>query len=84
MFMFPIAGVLWFARTETRGARTLNGAVTLPFLVLFMSCGGGLQGGGSGNASPGTPPGTYSIAITASCGSVTHSTPTPLSLTVTP
>ena len=82
-FMFPIAAILWFARTETRGARTLNGAVTLLFLVLFMSCGGGLQGGG-GNGSPGTPLGTYSIAITATCGSVTHSTPTPLSLTVTP
>jgi len=84
MFMFPIAGVLWFARTETRGARTLNGAVTLPFLVLFMSCGGGLQGGGGGNGSPGTPPGTYAITITATSSNVTHSTPTPLSLTVTP
>ena len=87
-FMFPIAAILWFARTETRGARTLNGAVTLLFLVLFMSCGGGLQGGGlqggGGNGSPGTPPGTYPIGITATCGSVTHSTPTPLSLTVTP
>jgi len=83
MFMFPIAGILWFARSETKGARTLNGAVTLLFLLLFMSCGGGLQGGG-GNGSPGTPSGTYSIAITATCGSVTHSTPTPLSLTVTP
>jgi photosystem II stability/assembly factor-like uncharacterized protein len=83
-FMFPIAGILWFARSETRRARTLKGVATLSFLVLFMSCGGGLQGGGGGNGSPGTPPGTYSIAITATCGSVTHSTPTPLSLTVTP
>src|SRR5947207_9924625 len=70
MFVFPIAGILWFARTETRGARTLNGAVTLLFQLLFTSCGGGLQGGGGGNGSPGTSPGTYSIAITATCGSV--------------
>jgi hypothetical protein len=82
-FMFPIAGILWFARTETKAARTLNGVVTFLFLVLFTSCGGGLQGGG-GNGSPGTPAGTYSITITATCGSVTHSTPTPLSLAVTP
>jgi hypothetical protein len=84
LFVFPIAGLLWFAQTAQSSARIMNSAAALLLVLLFVSCGGGLQGGGGGNGSPGTPLGTYSIAITATCGSVTHSTPTPLSLTVTP
>jgi hypothetical protein len=48
-----------------------------------VACGGGLQGngaGGGGNA--GTKPGVYEITITATCGTVTHSTA--VTLTVTP
>jgi len=51
-------------------------------VMLFLSCGGGLQGGGGGTGSPGTPAGTYTITITAVSGSITHSAV--VSLTVTP
>ncbi|HKW18231.1 MAG TPA: hypothetical protein VJO35_12055 [Terriglobales bacterium] len=43
-------------------------------LMTVLSCGGGLQGngGGGGSGSPGTPPGTYTVSVTASCASITH------------
>ena len=48
----------------------------------LISCGGGLQGNGGGSGSPGTPAGTYTITVTATCGSVAHTAQ--VSLTVTP
>jgi hypothetical protein len=53
-------------------------------LLASFSCGGGLQGngGGGGSGSPGTPPGTYTIRITATSGAITHNTE--IALTVTP
>jgi hypothetical protein len=64
---------------------------TLPRLLLFaavglsawgVSCGGGLQGNGGagGTGSPGTPPGTYSVTISATCSSVTHTAPVTLTV----
>jgi hypothetical protein len=75
--IFPFAGLvlLWMKRRHRL-------ALTLMLAALFTSCGGGLQGGGGGTGSPGTPPGTYAITVTATSGIVTHAAP--LSLTVTP
>ena len=48
-----------------------------------IGCGGGLQGnGGGGSGNPGTKPGNYTVTITATCGTVAHSTA--VTLTVTP
>src|SRR5262249_24561105 len=82
MLALPVASVFWFPRLRSRAEHGVTSLVALLLAFLFVSCGGGLQGSGGGSGSPGTPPGTYIITITATSGSVTHSTP--ISLTVTP
>jgi hypothetical protein len=82
---FPIAGLMWLRRRKSR--LEVSQTILASFLLLLsmgsLSCGGGLQGnGGGGSGSPGTPPGTYTITVTATCGSVTHTAQ--VSLTVTP
>ncbi len=79
-----VAGFL-FLRPHTMRISFRGGLAILATLLvgLSISCGGGLQGGGGGGGgSPGTPPGTYTVTVTAACGSLTHSTQ--VSLTVTP
>ena len=47
----------------------------LPLLVvigLLPACGGG--GGGGGGGQPGTPPGSYTVTVTAKSGALTHTT----------
>jgi hypothetical protein len=83
IFAFPIAGLLWPKRRKSlRELRqAILGSVLLLLSLGLLSC-GGLQGnGGGGSGSPGTPPGTYTITVTAICGSVTHTIQ--VSLTVT-
>jgi hypothetical protein len=82
---FPIAGLICLKRRKS--PHDLRQTILAGFLLLLsmglLSCGGGLQGnGGGGSGSPGTPPGTYTINVTATCDSVTHTTQ--VSLTVTP
>jgi len=82
---FPIAALMWLKRRKSR--RELRETILSSFLLLFslglLSCGAGLQGnGGGGSGSPGTPPGTYTITVTGTCGSVTHAAQ--VSLTITP
>jgi hypothetical protein len=44
-------------------------------LLFLASCGGGSSTrGGGGGGTPGTPPGTYSIAVTATAGTLQHAT----------
>jgi hypothetical protein len=82
---FPIAGLMWLKRRKSPHdlRQTILAGFLLFLSVGLLSCGGGLQGnGGGGSGSPGTPPGTYTITVTATCGSVTHTAQ--VSLTVTP
>jgi hypothetical protein len=42
--------------------------------VALTGCGGGSGGGGGGGHTQGTPVGSYVITVTATGGSITHST----------
>jgi hypothetical protein len=44
--------------------------LALPLIGLLPACGGG--GGGGGGGQPGTPPGSYTVTVTARSGSLTH------------
>ncbi len=81
----PLAGILLLPVSLAR-RRKLSRLLLLAGIALtLVSCGGGLQGnggGGGGGGNPGTKPGDYTITITATCGTVTHSTT--VTLTVTP
>jgi hypothetical protein len=58
-------------------------ALVFSLAIVCLSCGSGLQGNGGGSSgNPGTPPGTYNITVTATTGTITHSTT--LALAVTP
>jgi hypothetical protein len=46
--------------------------VGLLMLGAMVGCGGGNSGGGGGQ--PGTPAGTYTVNVTATSGTLTHST----------
>ncbi|HEX6805329.1 MAG TPA: hypothetical protein VF133_16745 [Terriglobales bacterium] len=79
ILLAPLAGIFW-----TRGRRPggVNRTLCLALLLSLLSCGGGLQGnGGGGSGNPGTPLGTYNLTITATAGTVIHTTQ--VSLTVT-
>jgi len=39
--------------------------LTLAALLLISACGGGLEGGATASAQPGTPPGTYDMSVSA-------------------
>jgi hypothetical protein len=83
-YSFPLAGLIWLKRPKTQGdlRRRCLALLSMLLTLSLLSCGGGLQGNGGGSGSPGTPAGTYSITVTATCGAVTHTAQ--VSLTVTP
>jgi hypothetical protein len=83
-FSFPLAGLVCLKRPNARGGAHRSG-LTICCLVLILallSCGGGLKGNGGGSGNPGTPAGTYSVTVTATCGAVAGTAQ--VSLTVTP
>jgi hypothetical protein len=79
----PLASLLWLTPRRIAKRAFAGLGVILVLTGACISCGGGLRGnviGGGGN--PGTPPGTYTIKVTANAVSVAHSTQ--VTLTVTP
>jgi hypothetical protein len=83
--VLPLIAVLLFPLAAFRKSRSwILGMVAIAALA-FSSCGGGLQGNSSGDrggGSPGTPSGTYTITVSATCGTIVHNAP--VTLTVTP
>lgn len=58
---------------------TLLSILFFAFMMTAVSCGGGGSstgggGGGGGTTDPGTPTGTYTVTVTATSGSLTHTT----------
>ena len=78
--LFAVALVCSKAKRQRKYSRLLLLAM---ISVGAIACGGGLQGSSGGGAgNPGTTPGVYEVTITATCGTVAHSTA--VTLTVTP
>ena len=61
----------WFMRGRTRGYSPLLLPLMLLMIGLLQACGGG-GAGSAGGGQPGTPPGNYSITVSAKSGSLTH------------
>jgi hypothetical protein len=71
VLMAILAGMRGRRRTAWLGL-----AVMVLLVGLWASCGGGGGGGssGGGNGSPGTAPGVYTLTVTATSGSLSHTT----------
>ena len=84
LFSFPLAGLICLKPPKPQGEvrRRCLAILSVVLTLALLSCGGGLQGNGGGSGSPGTPAGTYTITVTATCGAVTHTAQ--VSLTVNP
>ncbi len=80
----PIAGVAFAWRSKRWRAHLAKSVLIAVLMIATMelSCGGGdsTGGGSSGSGSPGTPPGTYTLTVTATMGSLVNSTPVQLTI----
>jgi hypothetical protein len=61
-------GVVFLAGSRTRGIRLLSLIVVLGFSTLWVSACGGGGGGNNIQPNPGTPPGIYTVTISATTG----------------
>jgi len=68
--LFALAFVFGFAGRRSRRRVLFMTLGVLALTAGLISCGGG--GGGGTQHNPGTPPGTYTVALTATSGSITH------------
>ena len=75
----PISGLALLGTGCTSRRRKLLGLVLLALmisgLIFMMACGGGSSSGGGGGGHPGTPAGSYTVTVTATAGSLTHTAP---------
>jgi hypothetical protein len=60
-----LASKVAFSRPRCLGLRALAAVAFVTVFLLLANCGGG-GGGSGGGGNPGTPPGTYSVTVTAS------------------
>jgi hypothetical protein len=83
---FALLGVSSSSRKSWRRiARFLCLSVLASLVLILPACGGGSSGGGGGGGgggSAGTPSGTYTIIVTGTDGTITHSITPALTLTV--
>ena len=85
--VLPLSGIaiVGFRRRPSKyGRRTIVFVISLTaFLMIQLACGGGNNsgGGGGGGGVGGTPPGNYTIIVTAVSGAIQHSTSAILTVT---
>ena len=77
--LVPFAAILLIGVARRRAWRGLVAGLALGVLLLGLGCGGssgnnGGGGGGGGFNDPGTPKGTYTITVTGTSASISHST----------
>jgi hypothetical protein len=73
---FLFCALLLVAVTKSRVRKLALGLLAATLLAAaFVACGGGASsgGGGGGGTNPGTPTGNYTLTVTGTSGSVTHS-----------
>jgi hypothetical protein len=75
----PLAAMLLCSVPRRRTWRNIGLCVIGVIFAILLGCGGGSSnggggGGGGGGNDPGTPAGSYSITVTGTSGSYTHST----------
>jgi hypothetical protein len=83
----PALALLGTRRRKKRTHLTLPASLLGLFLLAFLlpSCGGGGSnggGGGGGSQQQGTQPGTYTITVTGTSGTLSHAAPSTVTLVV--
>jgi Domain of unknown function (DUF1929)/Glyoxal oxidase N-terminus/IPT/TIG domain len=76
MWLLPI-GLLAVLRAGSASPKRkilgfLFGCLLFSGLIFLVACGGSSSGGGGGGGHSGTPPGTYTVTVSGSSGSLTH------------
>ncbi|HEX3321157.1 MAG TPA: hypothetical protein VHR84_10680 [Terriglobales bacterium] len=72
-FLIPLLG-LGMSRGSRSLRRTALTAIVACAITMFPNCGGGLSEPGPGEGHVGTPPGSYSVKVTATSGSLSQNT----------
>jgi hypothetical protein len=76
---FALALMLLLVPARRRRGTAVFGVILFAVAIAAASCGGG-GGGGGGNSNPGTQTGPYQVTVTATSGSLTHTTVVTLSV----
>jgi peptidoglycan/LPS O-acetylase OafA/YrhL len=74
VLIFSIGLLILAIRFRRRRWNFVGGAVAIVLLAGMAACGGGGGGGVTPPANPGTPVGTQTVMMTATSGTLTHTT----------